>query len=67
MLQQLPEGLSFAYNVGAADVFPTESGKENAAKHLMARWDAQPDSSFFLCDDDNDLGKLLPLDQICLP
>ena len=60
VLQSLPEGLSYAYNVGAADVFPTKSGKENAAVHLMARWDAQPDSSFFLCDDDNDLGSPLP-------
>lgn len=31
------------------------SGKENAARHLMQRFDAAPHGCFLLCDDDNDL------------
>ena len=52
----LPEGLAYAYNLGHVDVFPATSGKENAARYLMGRFDASPASSFLLCDDDNDLG-----------
>ena len=31
------------------------SGKDNAARHLMDRFDAAPHGCFLLCDDDNDL------------
>lgn len=31
------------------------SGKDNAARHLMERFDAAPHGCFLLCDDDNDL------------
>ena len=52
----VPEGLTYAFNLGHVDVFPVTSGKENAAKYIMERFDASPASSFLLCDDDNDLG-----------
>ena len=55
-LAGLPEGITAAFNLGHADVFPSTSGKENAAKYLMSRFDADPSSSFLLCDDDNDIG-----------
>lgn len=59
MRDTVPEGLSYAYNLGHVDVFPATSGKENAARYLMDRLDAAPASSFLLCDDDNDLGARL--------
>ncbi len=41
---------------GTADFYPTTSGKENAARYLMARFCIEDTSkSAFLCDDDNDL------------
>ena len=55
-LAGLPEGITAAFNLGHADVFPSTSGKENAAKYLMSKFDADPSSSFLLCDDDNDIG-----------
>lgn len=55
-LASLPEGITAAFNLGHADVFPGTSGKENAAKYLMSKFDADPSSSFLLCDDDNDIG-----------
>ena len=57
-LAELPEGITTAFNLGHADVFPSTSGKENAAKYLMSKFDADPSSSFLLCDDDNDIGAL---------
>lgn len=70
-MKDIPEGLRWAFNLGHADVFPATSGKENAAKYLMQKFDASPSSSFLLCDDDNDLGEQackppLPL-QACVP
>ena len=56
-LKGLPDGLATAFNLGHADVFPATSGKENAAKYLMSKFDADPSSSFLLCDDDNDVGE----------
>ena len=55
-LAALPEGITAAFNLGHADVFPSTSGKENAATYLMSKFDADPSSSFLLCDDDNDVG-----------
>ena len=57
-LAGLPEGITAAFNLGHADVFPSTSGKENAAKYLMSKFDADPSSSFLLCDDDNDIGEI---------
>ena len=58
-MKGIPEGLMWAFNLGHADVFPATSGKENAAKYLMDKFDAAPTSSFLLCDDDNDIGAAL--------
>jgi hypothetical protein len=57
-MKNIPEGLTWAFNLGHADVFPATSGKCNAAVYLMQKFDAAPSSSFLLCDDDNDLGRL---------
>lgn len=58
-LAALPQGITAAFNLGHADVFPCTSGKENAAKYLMSKFDADPSSCFLLCDDDNDIGEPL--------
>ena len=58
-LAALPQGITAAFNLGHADVFPCTSGKENAAKYLMSKFDANPSSCFLLCDDDNDIGEPL--------
>lgn len=52
----LPPSLTTATNLGAADVYPACSGKDNAALHLMRRWGVSPNDCVFMCDDDNDLG-----------
>ncbi|KAK9838542.1 hypothetical protein WJX81_006152 [Elliptochloris bilobata] len=54
-LASLPAGLAHSRNLHAADVYPETSGKDNAARHLMQRFDAAPHGCFLLCDDDNDL------------
>lgn len=57
-MKDIPAGLRWAFNLGHVDVFPDTSGKQNAAKYLMQKFDAAPSSSFLLCDDDNDIGAL---------
>jgi len=54
-LLTLPDGLAHSRNLHAADVYPATSGKDNAARHLMQRFDAAPHACLLLCDDDNDL------------
>jgi len=39
-LLTLPDGLAHSRNLHAADVYPATSGKDNAARHLMQRFDA---------------------------
>ncbi|EIE21831.1 hypothetical protein COCSUDRAFT_17230 [Coccomyxa subellipsoidea C-169] len=66
-MKGIPEGLIWAFNLGHADVFPATSGKENAAKYLMDKFDAAPSSSFLLCDDDNDIGLANLLSKVFVP
>ncbi|KAL4452622.1 hypothetical protein ABPG75_008284 [Micractinium tetrahymenae] len=66
-LQGLPPGLATALNLGAADVFPATSGKENAARYLMQRFGAEPAECNFMCDDDNDLGLAALVRKAYLP
>ena len=47
-----------SFNLGVADVYPSTSGKEAAARHLMTALKAQPQHCCLLCDDDNDLGAM---------
>jgi len=55
-LAALPSSLTYAYNLGAADVTPATSGKANALRYLAARWGAQASDARCVCmgDDDND-------------
>jgi len=48
-LRALPPGLTFAYNLGAADVTPATSGKANALRYLAARWGLQPSDQRCVC------------------
>ncbi len=41
--------------VGAADFYPKTSGKCEAARYLLRRFEAQAADAAFLCDDDNDM------------
>ncbi|KAL4438989.1 hypothetical protein ABPG77_006926 [Micractinium sp. CCAP 211/92] len=66
-LRDLPSGLATALNLGAADVFPATSGKENAARHLMQHFGAEPAECNFMCDDDNDLGLAALVRKAYLP
>lgn len=53
-------GLAHAVNLGHVDVFPSNSGKANAARYIMEKLRVHPDASVALFDDDNDIvmGKL---------
>ncbi|GLC33935.1 hypothetical protein PLESTB_000819800 [Pleodorina starrii] len=62
-----PEGLSCSFNLGAADFYPSTSGKVMAARHLMARLGAAAKDCCFLCDDDNDLELAAEVGRAFLP
>lgn len=57
LLSQLPAGLTSAFNLGCADIFPETSGKANVAKYVAQRFGLRLSdrSVVFLCDDDNDV------------
>jgi 3-deoxy-D-manno-octulosonate 8-phosphate phosphatase KdsC-like HAD superfamily phosphatase len=52
---------------GVVDFYPAVSGKEGAARHLMARWGVGPAATAFLCDDDNDLALAAVVGKAFLP
>jgi hydroxymethylpyrimidine pyrophosphatase-like HAD family hydrolase len=64
----LPE-LAVAENLGAVDIYPSTSGKRQAAVHLMKRFGAScgGDDSVFLCDDDNDIELARAVSRAFLP
>lgn len=55
LLDCLPASLSWALNLGCIDVHPASSGKRAAAEHLSELYGVSLSSTFFLCDDDNDV------------
>lgn len=55
IIRERPAQLDCSFNLGAADFYPTTSGKERAAEYLIRRFDSQPERCVFMCDDDNDL------------
>lgn len=59
--------LACSTNLGSLDVYPKTSGKLNAAKYLMTRFKSNPDSSIFMCDDDNDIELALNVSKAFLP
>mmetsp|Transcript_6995 Transcript_6995/g.14502 ORF Transcript_6995/g.14502 Transcript_6995/m.14502 type:complete len:315 (+) Transcript_6995:3171-4115(+) len=56
-----PAGLSSSFNLGKADIYPIQSGKANAARHILALLDVGAEDSVALFDDDNDV----ELGQLC--
>lgn len=57
VVKSLKPGLSSSFNIGLADFYPSTSGKENAAKHIVDKFNTHLSEAFLLCDDDNDMGK----------
>ncbi len=47
------------YAVGSADFYPATSGKCSAARYLMSRYASEAQHCAFLCDDDNDMVRLM--------
>ncbi|KXZ54955.1 hypothetical protein GPECTOR_3g123 [Gonium pectorale] len=67
LLADKPSGLSCSFNLGAADFYPSTSGKVQAARHLMSRFAAAAPDCSFLCDDDNDLELAAEVGKAFLP
>ena len=57
LVQTLPPDLASSYNIGLADFYPATSGKQNAASYIVDKLQSDLQSSFLLCDDDNDMGE----------
>ncbi|KAG2486320.1 hypothetical protein HYH03_015024 [Edaphochlamys debaryana] len=62
-----PKELDSSFNLGAADFYPSTSGKVRAARHLLSRWGASAGDTAFLCDDDNDLELAAEVGRAFLP
>jgi 3-deoxy-D-manno-octulosonate 8-phosphate phosphatase KdsC-like HAD superfamily phosphatase len=68
VIAQRPPYLSCTENLGVMDFYPSTSGKDGAAQHLMRKWGvASPAATAFLCDDDNDLGLAAVVGKAFLP
>lgn len=67
VIAQRPPHLSCTENLGVMDFYPTTSGKESAAQHLMRKWGVAPAATAFLCDDDNDLALAAVVGKAFLP
>ena len=52
---KLPEGVTWAMNLGKFDFFPALSGKGNVVSYLQQKFGVRPEESACLFDDDNDL------------
>ena len=57
VVKNLKPGLTSSTNIGLADFYPSTSGKENAAQHIVDKFNSRLEEAFLLCDDDNDMGK----------
>ena len=68
-LAALPATLRYAYNLGAADVFPATSGKAAALRYVAQRWGIAPESARCCCmgDDDNDIAMTRAVSHAFLP
>jgi len=53
--KNLPEDLATSTNIGKYDFFPKVSGKGNAVRHYMEKFDIKPEEAVALFDDENDL------------
>jgi len=57
LLAHLPAGLTSAFNLGCADIFPSTSGKARVGAYIAKFYGVRLDDPrvVFLCDDDNDI------------
>lgn len=62
-----PAALDCSFNLGAADFYPSTSGKDRAAQYLISRFSSHPSRAIFLCDDDNDLALAALVGKVFLP
>jgi len=67
VIARRPASLSCTLNLGVVDFYPAISGKEGAARHLMAKWGVSPAHTGLLCDDDNDLALAAIVAKAFLP
>lgn len=65
--QDVPSSLAYSTNLGSLDIYPKTSGKLNAAIYLMNKFSSGPESSVFMCDDDNDIELALHVSRAYLP
>ena len=56
VVKNLQPGLASSFNIGLADFYPSTSGKEKAAQHIVNKFGSNLAEAFLLCDDDNDMG-----------
>ena len=63
VVKSLPPGLISSYNTGKADFYPSTSGKQNAAQHIVDKFGSSLEEAFLLCDDDNDMGEHINLEE----
>ena len=59
VVKNLDPDLASSFNIGLADFYPSTSGKEKAAKHIVEHYNTNLSEAFLLCDDDNDMGEHL--------
>lgn len=67
VVKSLKPGLASSFNIGLADFYPATSGKENAAKHIVEKFNTNLSEAFLLCDDDNDMGLAAVVGKVFLP
>ncbi len=59
VVKNLDPDLASSFNIGLADFYPSTSGKEKAAQHIVEHYNTNLSEAFLLCDDDNDMGEHL--------
>ncbi|DBB06799.1 hypothetical protein WJX82_001393 [Trebouxia sp. C0006] len=67
VVKSLDPDLASSFNIGLADFYPSTSGKEKAAKHIVEHYNTNLSEAFLLCDDDNDMGLAAVVGKVFLP
>lgn len=67
VVKNLQPGLASSFNIGLADFYPSTSGKEKAAQHIVNKFGSNLAEAFLLCDDDNDMGLAAVVGKVFLP
>lgn len=63
----LPSGLSSTCNLGCADIYPSNSGKDKAMQYLLRHFGMHQHQSVVMCDDDNDIPMSMIASHAYLP